>query len=96
MFQMDNRVDLTRLEQCFSDARREALQKSEAVKKVKKSVKENIKMCVRNFEEKDFNKDGHINVDGFVAALLHSELKLKSDELKEAFYLSCENNELNY
>ena len=96
MFQIDKKVDLSRLEQCFNDARREALQRSEAVKKVMASVQQNIKMCIRNFEEKDFNKDGHVNVDGFVAALLNSELKLNSEELKEAFYLCCDTNELNY
>ena len=96
MVQIDKRVELAKLELWFNDARREALHRSDAVKKVKASVHQNMKSCIRNFEEKDFNKDGHVNVDGFVAALLHSEFKLKSDDLKEAFHLCSEERELNY
>ena len=83
---------MTHLDQCFADARREALHRSDAVRKVKTSVNQNIKQAIRNFEQRDFDKDGHVNVDGFMAALLHSEFKLNSEDLKEAFYLSSEGN----
>jgi hypothetical protein len=38
-----------------------------------------------------------LNVDGFLAALLHQELNVKKEELREAFFLSANNkNELAY
>lgn len=53
------------------------------------AVETHIKLCIRWLEGVDYNKDGHLSADGFVAALLHPELKLSKEEILEAFYLSA-------
>lgn len=53
------------------------------------AVETHIKLCIRWLEGVDHNKDGYLSVDGFVAALLHPELKVSKEEIIEAFYLSA-------
>jgi hypothetical protein len=56
-----------------------------------------MRLCIKWLEGVDYNKNGYLNVDGFLAALLHQELNLKKEELREAFFLSANNkNELAY
>ena len=42
---------------------------------------------MKYIEAVDFNKDGHLNVDGFIAALLRPEFRLTKEDLIEAFHL---------
>ena len=46
-------------------------------------------MIIGNLEQKDYNNDGLLNIDGFLASLRISEVGLENTQLSEAFYLIC-------
>ena len=47
------------------------------------------RLIIGNLEQKDFNNDGLLNIDGFLASLRISEVGLDNAQLSEAFYLVC-------
>lgn len=56
---------------------------------LKRAVQNNGKLVAENMEQQDYNKDGLLNLDGFEAALRVREIGLGGSDLKEAFFLVC-------
>ena len=82
-------VDLGRLDDLLNNAKRVAIRKNEHLKTIDRALESHGRLIVGNLEQKDFNNDGLLNIDGFLASLRIGEIGLDNAQLSEAFYLIC-------
>ena len=87
--EIDEVVDLSRLDEALNRAKKIAHSKSTALVKLYRAIEANPKMLIQRLEQQDYNRDGLLNIDGFEASFSVTQVNMGPDELKECFYLSC-------
>jgi len=80
---------VSRLDELLNRAKAQAAAKSEYLKTIDRALSQHARLIISNFEQKDFNNDGLLNIDGWLASMRIAEIGLENSQLTEAFYLIC-------
>ena len=87
--EIDDNIELGRLDQVFNRAKTMLLSKSGAYKLFEAALVQHAKLIIERLEVQDYNRDGMLNIDGFRGSCRMSEVGLSDRELGEVFYLIC-------
>ena len=87
--EIDQSVDLSRIDQVLARAKSIAAERDPGLKVLDRALQQHAKIIIQRLEQQDYNRDGLLNIDGFVASLRIGEITLNNNELSETFYLIC-------
>lgn len=97
VLEYEGAISVIKFRSLLDRAKDYAKENSEALKKVKHAVAMNGQPTCQRMEDRDYNKDGKLNFDGFEGSMSYPENKLDREEMREAFNLVCDREgNLNY
>ena len=76
MIEVGDQINLPKFEELLLRTRHFLINRSEALEKLKKALRNHGKLIVQKLESVDYNNDSMLNVDGFKAALRYEEVQM--------------------